>query len=179
MSKHSAITQGQLINLLDYDQSTGVFRWKSNGRMHVAGAIAGATSHKGGYRLISLGARGRAYLAHRLAWMYVYGEFPDSELDHIDRNPDNNAIANLRACTRQENAYNTVRNCGETSNYTGVSWDKARGMWVARIRMPSGKRNHIGRFSDEKEAADAYRRAKASIDPFAGRQPGVYGWTQV
>lgn len=158
------LTAERLRELLHYDPETGVFTWATKRRGSNLGAVAGNTSHKGGYRTISVD--NRRYTAHRLVWLYVYGEFPSDEIDHIDRNPDNNALANLRACTRRENAYNTVRQPGATSDYRGVTWDKARRKWAAKIRMPDGTRRQLGRFDSEAEAAHAYAEARAAIDPF-------------
>ncbi len=164
MSKKQ-ITQERVRAALSYDPETGIFRWReSYARNMRVGDVAGTASHRFGYRLI--GIDGCQYLEHRLAWLYVNGEFPCGELDHIDRNPRNNAISNLRECSRKENAYNTVRNPGETSRYPGVHWDKARAKWAARIRLPDGQRKMLGRFDDEQEAANAYARAKAQINPF-------------
>lgn len=166
MPEHTeSLTAKKLREFLHYDPSTGEFRWKKRGRGYPGvGKLAGSTSHERGYRTISI--EGRSHLAHRLAWLYVHGEFPANELDHIDRNTDNNAIANLRACTRRDNAFNTVRHPGATSRYPGVSWDKGRGKWVAKIRMPDGKRRQLGRFDDEAEAAAAYAVARNAINPF-------------
>lgn len=168
------ITQQHLKEMLNYDPETGLFTWrKKPGRSTVVGAVAGSTWHERGYRLISF--EGRRYLAHRLAWLYVYGYLPQNELDHINRDTDDNRIANLRECTRRENAQNIVRDVGATSKYPGVSWDKARQKWGAKIRA-GGKRLMLGRFDSELDAAFAYVRAKQELHPFWS--PSVYpaGW---
>ena len=91
------LTAERLRGLLEYDGTTGVFHWKGTGER------AGSIQDKG-YRTIEIG--GRSYYAHRLAWLYTYGSWPNDELDHIDRNKDNNSISNLRDVSRSENNRN-------------------------------------------------------------------------
>lgn len=171
------LTQERLCEMLDYDPETGVFTWlKSPGKRRRVGNTAGGTSHSRGYRLIALD--GRRYLAHRLAWLYVYGHWPSDELDHIDRDTDNNRISNLRECNRYENSQNIVRDVGATSKYPGVSWDKARRKWAVKLRV-NGRRLMVGRYDSEVEAAAAYFQAKLQFHPFWS--PTVYpaGWRAV
>ena len=159
------LTAERLREFLHYDPITGDFRWRKQGRGYPGvGVVAGSTSHKRGYRRISIG--GKLHLAHRLAWLYVHGHFPADEIDHIDRDTDNNALTNLRACSRRDNVFNTVRHPGAASAYPGVSFDKERGKWVAKIRTPDGERRWLGRFDNEAEAANAYMAARSKMDPF-------------
>jgi hypothetical protein len=155
--------------LLDYDQSTGVFRWKyTMGGSAKAGTVAGSTDSKG-YRQIKV--NGRLYLAHRLAWLYVHGESPAGDLDHIDRNPSNNAIANLRPCTHAENHQNTGLRSDSSSGVTGVSFVKSSGKWLAYINV-NGKRVRLGLFGTIEEASAARAKAKAEHHTF-GAERGV------
>lgn len=103
--KERELTAARLRELLSYDPETGIFRWSQERRRRVmAGDIAGTTSHRRGYRIICLDYR--KYLAHRLAWLYVYGEWPQGEIDHINGYTDNNSIGNLRLASRQQNNWN-------------------------------------------------------------------------
>ena len=96
----TTLTVAELKDCLIYDENSGVFTRR---RGKLAGKVAG--SDHAGY--IAIRVKGRQYLAHRLAWLYSYGEWPSREVDHIDRNPSNNRIANLRAATRAQNVQNS------------------------------------------------------------------------
>lgn len=160
----------ELRALLAYDEHTGVFTWrKSTGRCP-AGKVAGS-SRACGYRLIAI--RRRHYYAHRLAWLHFYGEWPDGNIDHIDGNPANNRIANLRACSQSENMQNQHRVRKDNKvGLTGVSWDKSRGLWQAAIQA-HGARYPLGRFSSADEAHAAYLKAKDELHPFRPRAEGA------
>ncbi len=104
-AKEQELTADRLREVLSYDTETGVLRWRISRYKARAGAVAGDVSHKSGYRALRIDYR--RYLAHRVAWFYVYGVWPDGEVDHIDGNTDNNSIGNLRVVTRQQNIWNT------------------------------------------------------------------------
>lgn len=144
-------------SVLSYDSLTGVFTWKATrGGTARAGSRAGCIN-KRGYRQISIGDR--LYLEHRLAWLLHYGSWPSSRIDHRDRCRDHNWIANLRLATSQENARNgSGYRGGGTSDFRGVSWDKATRKWKAGFKL-CGKRKHLGRFASEIDAALAYDAA--------------------
>ena len=163
------IDQKTCLSLLDYDQKTGVFTWKiSRGGMAKCGSEAGATDSKG-YRQIRINKR--LYLAHRIAWLMVHGDLPLLHLDHIDRNPSNNAIANLRLCTHAENHQNVGLRVDSTSGVTGVSWLKTSNKWLAYIHA-NGKRHNLGRFLKFSDAVAARAAAKDKYHAF-GAQHGV------
>lgn len=143
--------------LLDYDPHTGEFYWvKTKGRAR-AGERAGATDAYG-YRVIRVD--GVLYKAHRLAWLWVYGCWPDGMLDHIDRDKGNNSIENLREATQSENMHNANRR--SLSGVPGVRWRAERNRWVAQIRV--GYRNYVlGSFATKDEAIAARRTAEATM----------------
>lgn len=97
-------------------------------------------------------------MAHRLAWLYVYGEWPDAEIDHINGNTGDNRISNLRPATRAQNGANRGRQTNNASGVKGVCWHAQSGKWRAMIRI-SGKSRHLGLFNDIGAAAAAYARA--------------------
>ena len=95
----------RLQEILDYDQETGIFTWKINQcGARKKGQIAG-TKNKNGYIVIR---HKKLYYAHRLAWLYVHGIFPDSVIDHINRNKSDNRINNLRSVSHADNMYNRI-----------------------------------------------------------------------
>lgn len=167
MADNPDITADYLRSRLNYHPASGVFLWRThcaNGPQWNArypGTIAGR-SKNGGYRIIRID--GREYRAHRLAWLHFYGRWPAQPIDHINRNPDDNSIANLRECTLSENQHNRRRPRNNTSGLTGVSWDKTNRKWIAQICI-RGKRKNLGRFDSRKDAHQAYLSAKALLHP--------------
>ena len=147
------VTQARLKELLSYDPDTGIFARRKTAGGAVVGSIAGFL-HPDGYRLIRVD--GDKYAAHRLAWLYVYGEYPKQEIDHINLQKDDNRIANLRLATRAEN----VRNCGlrrdNTTGFKGVAFHKASGRYVASANC-NGRQFHLGYFDTAEEAFSSYR----------------------
>lgn len=154
------ITAEEVRNLLDYNPATGAFtrRVRTSMRINV-GDAAGCPNGKG-YLLIRL--QNRLYRAHRLAWLYVHGEWPPHEIDHIDGNRSNNAIANLRPSTHAQNMQNLAKKSSNTSGVTGVHWDQLRSKWKAEIGA-NGTVLRLGSFASKEEARNAYLAAKAKL----------------
>ncbi|WP_230878255.1 HNH endonuclease signature motif containing protein [Burkholderia sp. 9779_493] len=102
--------------------------------------------------------------AHRLAWFYVYGEWPSGDIDHIDGVRTNNAINNLRDVPRGVNMQNQrrARSNNRTSGLLGVTWHARRYRWCAQIQV-DGKRKGIGYFDDAETAHQAYLDAKRKL----------------
>ena len=143
------LTQKKLKQILNYDPLTGVFTRKVTlCNRAIAGSVAGSLD-KDGYTQI--GISGKHYHAHRLAWLYVYGYFPEHDIDHIDRDKSNNKIDNLRHATRQCNIRNTGLRCTNTSGIKGACWDKQQDKWRAQITV-NNKQHHLGYFTDFTEA---------------------------
>ena len=156
---HLDITLDQLRALLHYDPETGCFVWRvKTCRKVVSGTIAGYTRPEG-YTIISI--FGKRYRASRLAWLYVVGEWPVGDVDHIDGNPRNNAFCNLRDVSTAGNVQNQkrahVRN--KSSGLLGVSKVKGNRRWRARI-CTHGVHTLIGWFDTPEEAHEAYLKAK-------------------
>lgn len=154
-AKKIEITQEELKEVLDYNSETGVFRWNiyraSNAK---AGDIAGGLQNCG-YCVIQY--KRKIYTAHRLAWLYFYGELSEDKfVDHIDRDKTNNRISNLRLCTNSENQKNRKKNSNNTSGYKGVYWNKAAGKWVVRPKL-NGIKYYLGYYIDKEEAIAAYQ----------------------
>lgn len=147
------LTQERLKELLEYDPETGIFRWLVKPCRSVrAGDVAGCV-RKNGYIYISI--RRKLYPAHRLAWLYVKGVWPVDCIDHIDLNPANNCISNLREATHQENAWNAAARSNNTSGYKGVCFDTKRGRWRSQATV-NYINCHLGYFDTPEEAHAAY-----------------------
>jgi hypothetical protein len=101
----------------------------------------------------------QVFLSHRMLYYLHYGELP-AILDHIDGNPLNNSIDNLRAATLSGNARNRRSAKNSSSKYLGVCWHKVAKKWRTQIKI-NGEVNHLGYFTCEKEAARAYNKAAA------------------
>ena len=157
------LTAARLRELLSYDSATGIFRrlvsTSSNAK---AGDVAGSLSNKG-YLLIYVD--GSRYLAHRLAWLYVHGAWPDDQLDHWNGIRSDNWIENLRKATNDQNQQNRVASRGSTSGHLGVCWHSSNKRWMAQI-MIGKKTKYLGYFSSVEEASAAYAAAKAKLHPF-------------
>ena len=153
------LNKDQMKKVLDYDPETGIFRWKiSRGGMR-KGAVSGSLNNRG---YLSIMVNGKNYQAHRLAWLYVHGEFPKQNTDHINRKKIDNRIINLRMCSNSQNQANCLKRSDNTSGYKGVSWCKYNNKWNAYIRFNS-KRSNLGYFSDKLKAAIAYNEKAVEL----------------
>ncbi|MGK6313729.1 HNH endonuclease signature motif containing protein [Neorhizobium sp. DT-125] len=150
------LTAARLREVVHYDPSTGIFTRIEAGPRSPAGSEPGYLRGDG-YRAIRIDSV--KYLAHRLAWLYVFGEWPGEWLDHIDRDRGNNRIANLRDVSPRENNFNLPSRPGSSSRFVGVKFRKDRNRWTARISV-NGKQINLGCFATEEEANAAYLRAK-------------------
>jgi hypothetical protein len=138
-----------VLDLLDYDPLTGIFTWRVSYRSRKAGSVAGFKLTHG---YIGINIRGERYRAHRLAWLIHTGAWPTSEIDHIDGDPANNAIVNLREATRTENS----RNRGQTGYH--LRPHNKTNPYYAKICV-NGKNIHIGYFPTPELARAAYEAA--------------------
>lgn len=149
--------------LLAYGPSDGAFYWLKNRKGNPApraGDVAGGT-RPDGYRYI--GIDGRRYYAHRVAWLLVYGPIPGGmEIDHIDHNPSNNRISNLRLVTKSANRKNRARDRRNKSGANGVYWAKHAKAWCAQIRHNRHTKN-LGYFKNIDEAIAARKAAEVAL----------------
>lgn len=116
--------------------------------------LAGPKLGPDGYRRIKVG--GRTYLAHRLAWVLHYGEWPSQRIDHINGVRHDNRIANLRLCTNSQNVAHQFKARVSASGLRGVYPE--RGRWCSKIVI-NYQPHYLGSFSTKEAAADAYRAA--------------------
>ena len=158
---HEKLTAQRLRELLDYDQETGRFTWKVRTSNRIQVGDQAGTRHGSGY--LKIGVDGREYLAHRLAWLYVVGVLPRQQIDHRDGVRTNNMISNLRDVSNAVNGQNRrMPRLNSKSGVLGVSWDKARGKWVAIIQK-NGRQINLGRFDSVDAAQCVYLDAKRRL----------------
>ena len=163
------LTAERLREILHYDPDTGVFTWLNNnagrGRVIKAGEPAGTS---GGHKYVRIGFFGYRNYAHRLAWLYVYGEFPKHNIDHVNGNGLDNRIANLRNATQGENTQNASIRSDNKSGFTGVHFHAKTGKWVSSIR--ANKCSHyIGIYPTKELAYEAYLAEKEKLHTFNPR----------
>lgn len=154
------LTQERLKELLSYDPETGIFIWLQSPRNNVAsGSVAGSIDKKG---YVRISYKRNIYLAHRLAWFFVYGKWPKKELDHINKNPTDNRIENLRDVTRKQNMENKRLYKSSKTGFSGVTWHSRDKKWNVRIGH-YGKRISLGYFDNLNDAINARLKAQKEI----------------
>lgn len=159
-----SLTQSRLKKLLHYDPLTGVFTWLvTRGGTARAGSVAGGPNDDG-YWHVKIDHV--SYKCHRLAWLYMTGEWPEHQIDHRDLDPANNRWKNLRPATGTQNRHNTKIPKNNTSGIRGVTWSKKEGKWIAQIGAgPVATRTTIrlGAFASIEDAAAARRNAEIAL----------------
>jgi hypothetical protein len=148
------LTQERLKELLSYNPDTGDFFWNVDKSGHAKkGQKASCATANTGY--LRIGIDRKRYLAHRLVWLYVYGKFPDNDLDHINRTRTDNRLCNLREATRAENLQNR-------SNVKGVYWHKRAKKWLAQISV-NKKHFYLGLHESFEDARQVYINAALQL----------------
>ena len=150
------ITQDKLKQALNYNELTGVFNWRDSRRRIKKGDVAGSDNGSGYLRIQ---VDGKSYKAHRLAWLYVYGYFPENEIDHKNRVRYDNRIKNLRESSRQCNMRNKTIAKNNTSGVTGVRYNRKTHMWHGKITV-NYKAIYLGQFWGMEEAVMARWKAE-------------------
>jgi hypothetical protein len=165
------LTQEFIKSLLHYDPETGIFlwlprtrsqfpsdrafkRWNTQFCLEQAGSL-----QDGKYRLIPI--KGHYYKAHRLAWVYIYGYWPD-QIDHINHAFDDNRIINLRNISNTENHRNKPPYKNNKSGVPGVFWRSDTKKWRVYIYV-NERLKHLGSFIDKDEAV---RVRQAAIEKY-------------
>lgn len=162
MKKLNDFTAQRIQEVLRYAPETGIFTWIRDVANNVkAGSLAGYVG-KTGYRVIRIGKRN--YKAHRLAWLYFYGVWPDDDIDHKDGDRDNNRIANLRDVVRQVNSQNQRSPAKKNgTGKLGVSLTGSRKNPYRAAIWVSGKLLHLGVYESAELAHGAYLTAKRDL----------------
>lgn len=148
-------TAEQIKSVLHYDPETGIFTWLESPQGRVmAGSVAGSITYQG-YVSIKFGRK--PYFAHRLAWLYMTGEWPPDCIDHINGIKNDNRIENLRPATVHQNLQNQYG-----KGYRFRPEKSKKNPWIAQIKI-NGKTKHLGSFATKDEAIFAYEIAKIEI----------------
>lgn len=155
--KNMTLTQERLKQVVSFEPTTGVFTRILKAKRAVIGRELGYKKSNG---YIALSIDGQKYFAHRLAWLYVYGEFPKHDVDHIDGDRANNKIENLRDVTRSVNLQN-LKAAKSHNKSTGVlgAYLHISGKFMSRIQV-NKKDVYLGLFETAEQAQQAYLTAK-------------------
>lgn len=132
MKNDSRVSYKVLKDSLNYSPDTGIFTWIIDAKSNKikAGEKAGTKFAQGH---IAIGICGKQLYAHRLAWLYMTGKFPNSEIDHINRIKDDNRWCNLRIASSGQQKYNTKKPSNNTSGIKGVHRNNSG--WQGRIKV--------------------------------------------
>lgn len=154
-----ALTQERLRELLDYDPETGVFRNKVARSNVPAGSVAGSLTQSG---YVRISVDDVSYRAHRLAWLWMTGEWPRAFVDHRDTDKANNRWSNLREASKSQNGANRPVQANSRSKLKGAHFTKANGKWMSLIQH-HGRKLYLGYFPTAEEAHAAYAAAAKNI----------------
>ena len=165
-TSETALSVEVLSGLIDYNPETGALTWKvtrnAYGGQVKPGTPAGRVD-KHGYLLLVI--NGLVYWGHRLAWYLHYGVWPQNQIDHVNMDPLDNRVANLREATMTQQRANQRVRRDSKSGVKGVQQTKS-GRWRARIAS-----RDIGHFDTPQEAHSAYvAAAKREFGEFARSQ---------
>lgn len=152
------ITGSMLEIFLNYCPATGIFTWaRSRGPQAIAGEEAG-TLNDNGYVVIMI--NGIRLRAHRIAWVWMKGYWPDEDIDHEHGERGNNRFHKIREVTRSQNLFNAGLRASNKTGHKGVHFCTARQKFVAQIKI-NKKNVCLGRFSSLAEAVEVRLSAEA------------------
>lgn len=153
------LSQLDLKKILHYSAETGVFIWINAYHKSRIGNVAG-TIMKNGYSYICINKS--SFRAHRLAWLYVFGMWPEQHIDHINGDKSDNRIENLREVSNSENMMNQGISVRNKSGHLGITWSESRKRWCVGLKV-DGKSKNVGRFLSLFDAISARDRAYAEF----------------
>ncbi|EBR8428419.1 HNH endonuclease [Salmonella enterica] len=161
------LTFAYLREAFSYDPDSGLFTWKerpkshfssvkacNQSNSHFAGKIAGSKDPKHGYLRIKL--CGKNHKAHRLAWLFMHGCWPEGEIDHVNGIRDDNRMENLRDVSHKLNMRNRATPITNRHGLPGVSYRNRKKPWFAQIMNNDGRNEYLGSFKTPEEASCAY-----------------------
>jgi hypothetical protein len=159
------ITQKEIKKFLSYHENTGIFISKVNRGYSLKEGDGLGILRKDGY--ISIMIDRKSYKSHRLAWLYVTGEYPKNTIDHKNRKKSDNKFENLRDITHKKNCQNRGKRKDNKSGVTGVYRNAKRNNWVCGIRI-DGKYYHLGSFKNFDSAVEARKEALKEFKFYKG-----------
>lgn len=178
MADRPDITPELCRELIHYDPATGVLTWKRRPLRFFANERSFKrwnTKHAGAPALNCIERDvlgrphrrvgqilGRQMKAHRAAWAIFHGRWPDGEIDHVNGDPTDNRICNLREVSRQQNMRNTAMHRDNRSGAAGVCWNPRTRKWTATLGI-DGRRHYIGQYLTVEEASAARRVAQVDL----------------
>jgi hypothetical protein len=154
------VTQQQLKEVLHYDPETGIFRWRFSVANRIKPWDVAGYNQGNGYLRVSINSK-KQYL-HRIAWLYMTGNWPDDEIDHIDGIRSNNSFLNLREVTSKQNKENQKLAKNSTSGYRGVCWSKKDKRWFGHV-IHNNKKYLAGYFKNKEDAIQAVAAKRAEL----------------
>ena len=157
--KDSILTQELVKRNFEYIDGELYWRYKPpTARNKLAGWI-GNDGHR------SIGLMGHTFKAHRMIYIYHHGYLPEY-IDHIDNNPNNNRIENLREASASQNSWNQKKRITNTTGVKGVSWNKKASKWIARC-MLNYESHYLGYF-------DCIEKAEKALIDFRSANQGEF-----
>jgi hypothetical protein len=154
------ITQEYLKDVFDYNPETGTLvRKKFFSNRSKLGVPLGSPKN-GRHMVVSINRK--YYGIHRIVWMYVYGKWPDGVIDHINGDPTDNRICNLRDCKQSHNLCNSKLPTTNKTGVKGVSWDAERNKWFAKINYKK-KQYALGRYDDFGVACEVVNKKRIEL----------------
>lgn len=153
------IDAATLKTFVAYNPDTGEFvRLKGTGKGAKLGTVTlGSVDTSTGYRRVCVG--GRQYYAHRLAWLYMSGVWPEDQIDHINHDRADNRFCNLRPANNAQNNQRSAARADSDTGVLGVCWHKRAGKYMAQIQH-LGKTVYLGLHSSLESAIEARRTAE-------------------
>lgn len=154
------ISPAELRKLLRYEPETGKLFWKVKPAKRIAIGAEAGTKNALGYLIV--GVMGERIRAHRIIWAMAHECWPPDAIDHINGDPSDNRLDNLRLATLSENQWNRRRQKNNRAGYKGVNKHKLYNKWSAEIWV-YGKKKYLGLFESPELANEAYKAAAEKL----------------
>lgn len=150
-----------LKTLIDYNPETGAFFWKERTILkpqdkvwnkRFANKQTGYLANIHGFKCVQIRIHDKLYRAHRIAWAYVNGDWPKEEIDHINLDPTDNRIVNLRLADRSQNECNKKIRIDNKLGVKGVFFDENRKKYMVQLKFKNNKiRKRVSTLEEERD----------------------------